>query len=164
VDGATVNLSSVDYLYEGCGALVYSETPGTKTATSTANRMSSSEYAEWQSNNLLKGSPTSPDYIGEVTLATSKDFVLKNTASGPQFGKVTGGMIARGKAYLHWEGSGLAKLSLAVMDEEEATNIESVDSGQLTDDAWYTLSGVKLNGAPTEKGVYIHNGRKEAVR
>lgn len=26
-------------------------------------------------------------------------------------------------------------------------------------DAWYTLDGRKLNGQPTKKGVYIHNGR-----
>lgn len=165
VDGTTVTLTSVDYLYEGCGALVYSEAGVDKTATSASNRLSTSAaYAEWQSNNLLKGSPTSPNLIGENTLATSKDYVLKNTDSGPQFGKVASGMIARGKAYLHWEGSGLAKLLLTVMDEEETTSIESVDNGQQTTDTWYTLSGVKLTGAPTEKGVYIHNGRKEAVR
>ncbi len=178
VDGTTVTLTSVDYLYEGCGALVYSEAGVDKTATSASNRLSTSAaYAEWQSNNLLKGSPTSPNLIGENTLATSKDYVLKNTDSGPQFGKVASGMIARGKAYLHWEGSGLAKLLLTVMDEEEVTKICDVttDNGQRlrvgeqgsgiqTTDTWYTLSGVKLTGAPTEKGVYIHNGRKEAVR
>ena len=26
-------------------------------------------------------------------------------------------------------------------------------------DAWYTLDGRKLNGQPTKKGVYIHNGK-----
>ena len=31
-------------------------------------------------------------------------------------------------------------------------------------EGWYTVSGVRLNGKPTEKGVYIHNGRKEVVR
>jgi len=29
---------------------------------------------------------------------------------------------------------------------------------------WYTLDGWKLNGVPTTKGIYIHNGRKEAIR
>ena len=27
------------------------------------------------------------------------------------------------------------------------------------DAAWYTINGVKLEGQPTKKGVYIHNGR-----
>lgn len=31
-------------------------------------------------------------------------------------------------------------------------------------DAWYSLDGRKLNGKPTAKGLYIHNGRKEVVK
>ena len=29
---------------------------------------------------------------------------------------------------------------------------------------WYTLNGVKLQGAPTEKGVYINNGKKVVIK
>ena len=32
------------------------------------------------------------------------------------------------------------------------------------DDAWYSLSGRKLNGKPTERGVYLHHGRKVVVK
>jgi alpha-L-fucosidase 2 len=39
------------------------------------------------------------------------------------------------------------------------SDINSVDSGELTVDSWYTLSGVKLEGKPTEKGAYILNGK-----
>ena len=31
-------------------------------------------------------------------------------------------------------------------------------------EGWYTIGGVRLSGRPTEKGVYIHNGRKEVIR
>ena len=31
-------------------------------------------------------------------------------------------------------------------------------------EGWYTLSGVKLNGKPAQKGVYIHDGKKEVVK
>ena len=31
-------------------------------------------------------------------------------------------------------------------------------------DSWYTLSGTRLEGKPTVKGVYIYNGRKEVIR
>ena len=31
-------------------------------------------------------------------------------------------------------------------------------------DGWYTVSGVKLEGAPTEKGVYIRNGKKVVLK
>ena len=29
---------------------------------------------------------------------------------------------------------------------------------------WYTLNGVKLQGAPTEKGIYINNGKKVVLK
>ena len=31
-------------------------------------------------------------------------------------------------------------------------------------DAWYTLDGVRLDGKPTKKGLYIHGGRKVVVK
>jgi hypothetical protein len=31
-------------------------------------------------------------------------------------------------------------------------------------DGWYTLNGVKLQGAPTEKGIYINNGKKIVIK
>ena len=31
-------------------------------------------------------------------------------------------------------------------------------------DGWYTLNGVKLNGAPTQKGIYINNGKKVVIK
>lgn len=46
----------------------------------------------------------------------------------------------------------------------KTTAIEEVDSEQLAVDGWYTLTGVKLQGKPTEKGVYINNGKKVAVK
>ena len=34
------------------------------------------------------------------------------------------------------------------------------DNGEMTNDSWYTIDGVKLSGEPTKKGVYIKNGKK----
>ncbi len=31
-------------------------------------------------------------------------------------------------------------------------------------EGWYTLNGVKLNGIPTEKGIYINNGKKVVIK
>ena len=31
-------------------------------------------------------------------------------------------------------------------------------------DGWYNLNGVKLNGVPTEKGIYINNGKKVVIK
>jgi hypothetical protein len=46
----------------------------------------------------------------------------------------------------------------------EPTAIESVESGELKVESWYTLDGRKLDGEPTEKGVYIVNGKKVAIQ
>lgn len=32
------------------------------------------------------------------------------------------------------------------------------------DTGWYSLSGISLNGAPSAKGIYIHNGRKVVIK
>ena len=45
-----------------------------------------------------------------------------------------------------------------------ATDIQSIDNGQLTMDNYYTLDGRKLDGMPTQKGLYIVNGRKVVIR
>jgi hypothetical protein len=29
---------------------------------------------------------------------------------------------------------------------------------------WFTINGVKLSEQPTQKGVYIHNGRKIVIK
>ena len=46
------------------------------------------------------------------------------------------------------------------------TGITTLDNGRLTteDDMWFTLSGVRLSGKPSEKGIYIHNGKKIIIR
>lgn len=38
------------------------------------------------------------------------------------------------------------------------------DKGQMINDKWYDLSGRKLNGKPTAKGIYVNNGRKVVIR
>ena len=43
---------------------------------------------------------------------------------------------------------------------EIPTGINTVDSGELTDDSWYTIDGKKLASEPKEKGIYIRNGKK----
>ena len=46
--------------------------------------------------------------------------------------------------------------------KEETSGIETINREPLTvnQHAWYTLDGKKLNGQPTSKGIYIHNGMK----
>ncbi len=82
------------------------------------------------------------------------------------FYEYTGDYMPANKAFIVLEPSASAPTRGLSFVEEEVTNIEDVttDNSQQTTDTWYTLSGVKLEGEPTERGVYIHNGRKEVVR
>ena len=49
----------------------------------------------------------------------------------------------------------------------ESTGIISVDGAEGTvngSDMWYTLDGRKLQGKPTQRGIYINNGKKVAIK
>ena len=61
------------------------------------------------------------------------------------------------------------EISLSFFDddeESETTGIKQVDTtAQRTDsNVFYTLEGVKLNNRPTQRGIYIHNGRKVVIK
>jgi len=47
-------------------------------------------------------------------------------------------------------------------DDEDG--ISTVEGGKQGAEVWYDLNGRKLSGGPTQKGVYINNGKKVAVR
>jgi hypothetical protein len=51
-------------------------------------------------------------------------------------------------------------------EEEIVTEIVSMEDGrsQMDDDGWYTLNGIRLNGKPTEKGIYLFNGKKVVIK
>ena len=53
-----------------------------------------------------------------------------------------------------------------VLLKETPSGIETINREPLTvnQHAWYTLDGRKLNGAPNQRGIYIHNGKKMVVR
>jgi len=45
-----------------------------------------------------------------------------------------------------------------------AINAVNVDGLQKNNEGWYTIGGVKLQSAPTEKGVYIKDGKKFVIK
>ena len=47
----------------------------------------------------------------------------------------------------------------------ETTSIETISAEKLNAaDGWYTLNGVKLQSMPTQKGIYINNGKKVVIK
>ena len=59
-----------------------------------------------------------------------------------------------------------AKVSMLFMDSFDVTDItNTIDNSQLAIDSdYYTLDGRRLQGKPTQKGIYIHNGKKEVIK
>ena len=57
---------------------------------------------------------------------------------------------------------------LIIIYDDETTGIESIENGKWRIEnsagAWYSLDGRKLEGKPTTKGLYIHNGNKEVIK
>lgn len=45
-----------------------------------------------------------------------------------------------------------------------ATGISVIKANAQTGDSWYTMSGTRMASKPTQKGVYIHQGKKAVVK
>ena len=71
------------------------------------------------------------------------------------------------RAYFHVNGAPTVRQFVLNFGEDgEAQGITTTDYTDLTDSAgaWYTIDGVRLDGQPTKKGLYIHGGKKVVVK
>ena len=73
--------------------------------------------------------------------------------------------VPAGKAVLYLPAAvqGINYSMTLEMINDGTTGIHAQES--VTDDApWYDLSGRRIEGRPTKKGVYIQNGRKVVIK
>ena len=109
--------------------------------------------------NLLRGSATE-----SIELEANTAYIL---ADG-KFQKNNAGTLPAGKAYLPADGvSASAQLLTIVFDDNgNTTAIKDVrgKTENVRSQEWYDLSGRKLNGMPTQKGIYIINGKKVVIK
>ncbi|MBQ7420687.1 MAG: leucine-rich repeat protein [Prevotella sp.] len=144
----------------------------------TTNSTFLAAYNSYISANLL-GSRIVPTYVKSPTYVNGYYLVLK---SGKFCFLKNSGVVPANKAILGTTTSIAGNLSSDYSsqsskeegfeidfesDATEATGIQTIDNEQSVVDgaaAWYTLDGVRLNAEPTQKGVYIKNGKKVVVK
>ena len=86
--------------------------------------------------------------------------------SGNKFWYSTGATIIKAfRAYFEFIEvlSGVAEAKLRFIVDEDAAAIEGI-TPDMENGVWYTLDGRQLNGKPTEKGVYIVDGKKVLIK
>ncbi len=104
---------------------------------------------------------------GSQKQSVTDAYVLND--EGNKFKTTASGTVPAFQAYFYPSSHNLQADALAIgfVGHDEATGIVELttdDVQESVDDAWYTINGVKLTGKPTEKGVYIHNGRKYIIQ
>ena len=68
--------------------------------------------------------------------------------------------------YINGHAEAKARAFALSFDGEETTGILGVSANYngVTDEAWYSLDGVRLSGKPTQRGLYINNGKKVVIK
>ena len=124
--------------------------------------MSTTTYS---GTNLLQGSDEATTTTGDgyhYKLSYGKSGSSLSNVLGWYWGAVNGGafQIEGHKAWLVLpKSAGSRSFSI----DGEATDIETIDIERLTDDNWFDLQGRRIS-KPTEKGVYICNGKKVMIK
>lgn len=92
-----------------------------------------------------------------------------NSAHTLGFYYYKGSRIPPYRAYLtyNWIKDENAKLFIRFADDDDQTGISSLPTGDTNEesaDVWFSLDGRQLNSRPTERGIYINNGKKVVVK
>ena len=106
------------------------------------------------STNLLQVSEEAKNVkFGEYFVLYNDEFVPLGT-----------GIMPAGSFYLPISRAAGAR-SLRIVYEGDTTGMEDVRwQTEEGSSGWYSIDGRKLDGKPTRKGLYIHNGKKEVVK
>ncbi len=119
--------------------------------------------------NLLRGTvePTTVDQA--LAEAGVTDGVVLTMGMGSNgyigFYKYSGQSLAANKAFfVHDNSLGNVISSLSITFDDETTGIGGIEKDDNGKAVWYTLQGIRLNGKPAQKGVYIVNGKRIAVK
>ncbi len=168
-----VVLTKIKEVPAGVGIVIRSNDPtvGISSIFSETDVLAEVTYPEYAGVNMLVGMPNGGAVSPEGLMAYDNEtpayhFVLAKRDGVVGFYKLTAGNLRANRAYLQIPKSAIDTessangISFAVEGEETA--IQGVTTTATTDDAWYTLQGVRV--AQPTRGLYIHNGKKVVVK
>ncbi len=116
---------------------------------------------------MAKASVTGSNYkmVGTTCNTGSLEDIYTLNAEGDRFTNGTAA-VSPFRAYFTNTVTGLRRSELLIGFSGEPTGMVQIESkgNENADAAWYTLDGRRLQGKPTEKGLYLQNGRKWVVR
>ena len=128
------------------------------------------EELKW--DNYLTGSAVQTTK-SEVLKGYPKTAVILTFQKGASgyigFYRYTGTVVPANKAFIIYDtassSSSVNGFSIAGFGQvgDEFTGIRDIDAEETTGD-WYTIQGMRLNGQPKQRGIYIHNGKTVVVR
>jgi len=127
----------------------------------------------------LDGNQLMPSVVSASVDGANGDYILTDLwshkgSSAKHEGEVgyyysKAGTLGANKSYLHLEKSSPAKavFIMSPIDDDnisgETTGISKLEEDS-SSDSYYTLDGLKVNGKPSAKGMYIKNGKKYVVK
>ena len=131
-------------------------------ADNSISMTASNEDAQYSVANNLHGTDIR---TATSELGTGTFYVMGKQSGNFGFFPYNAQYMPARKAYLLVNG-GAAQARGLTMTFDETTGISSTTNytNYTNDNAWYTLDGRKLDGKPTTKGLYIHNGKKTVIK
>ena len=111
------------------------------------------QIKEDQMLSLVNSLPTVTN--GKFWVIDTKSSNEQNVCTKPQV------KIATDKGWKVYDWNGGSSQEYA---GSEVTAIRSIEVSPETKSHWYTLDGKRLSGKPTQKGIYVRNGRKVVVK
>ena len=96
-----------------------------------------------------------------------KDILILNTSGTLVHPSAVGNMKGfRGNFLMHEAAASLARAFVINFDYGETTGIQPIrmENGTTPAECTYDLSGRRIQGQPTQKGVYIQNGKKVVIK
>lgn len=128
------------------------------------------KYIQWLSGNseigsvygFAAGTNGSTIHVGDFVKVKSGAFIYPFRAYLKYTGSISARSLTRGIETLP------DRMPVVVRDNT-STGIEEVKNGEVRSekcdgDAWFTIDGRQLSGEPSQRGVYIRQGRKHVIR